>query len=611
MWYFNRSVFKKITVFTTVLFSLLLCSGSGSVGVVGLQEKLPADQINDQTRNPDEYYVSYNSFSEFLVANPNGANDIVRDSSSFNYKSLVETKFDLKFRFFDMRNQTEAEVVQASANVIAASETNFAANATILVTKTDDPSVVIFAGVTDANGVIQGSATIPIALSSIKVTIYKEGYQQRTAIIENIANLSTVSRTMSLAMTVETLDLFAYEDSDGDFIPNVYDAFPYDSTRAFRIDAGAQRFLSVAFEDNYPGLGDGDYNDFLARYNVTQILNPQNKIVELSGSVEAVARVAGYDHRFGIIINFPGASAQVTILNADDQGQNDTSVTTAVSDFADMTIWTNTKQAFTRVGGVTPDSEDSKGHLAFFSIKFDTPIDPQIVDNAPYDPYLYIHNTTYDVHLLGKPPLVNTNNPSGTLSSGFRDGNGYPRALLVPLDWSYPKEGQDIEGAYANFIPWRESGGQTNSNWYFTPTAGKVIEQPAENFIYSEYVAQATIPASLNGGVTEAVQYSFSFDRNVSLLSSKDPRYVYKGIYAYDLVSKLFTINYTTVELRDLSCFECAPLATYPATSFAIDDSYKSFEVTEMSNDFVKAKRLSDGTELIFDRRSTFAPVDE
>ena len=115
------------------------------------------------------------------------------------------------------------------------------------------------------------------------------------------------------------------------------------------------------------------------------------------------------------------------------------------------------------------------GRRAYFKIHFDTPVDPQRIDRAPYDPYLKVkrrRKSLYDIHLAGKEPLPNSQNPKR--DNGFRDANGYPWGLLVPDDWLPPMEKRHIQTAYLNFSPWRESRGREDTDWYLHPEPGQV-----------------------------------------------------------------------------------------------------------------------------------------
>lgn len=97
---------------------------------------------------------------------------------------------------------------------------------------------------------------------------------------------------------------------------------------------------------------------------------------------------------------------------------------------------------------------------------------------APYNPYLVIENPNLsyapDVHLIGKAPLADSENPPEV--TGFRDEDGFPRALLVPDNWMPPTERTHIETAYSDFALWRESLGATNSDWYLYSDAEHIVD---------------------------------------------------------------------------------------------------------------------------------------
>ena len=48
-----------------------------------------------------------------------------------------------------------------------------------------------------------------------------------------------------------------------------------------------------------------------------------------------------------------------------------------------------------------------------FRLIFSTPIPPSSIDRAPYDPYIYVYNTGYDIHLIGEDPLPGSGKSSG------------------------------------------------------------------------------------------------------------------------------------------------------------------------------------------------------
>ena len=118
-------------------------------------------------------------------------------------------------------------------------------------------------------------------------------------------------------------------------------------------------------------------------------------------------------------------------------------------------------------------TKDSIGRATVCTITFEEPyVDPATFTGAPYDPYLYIWNTGYDVHLIGRESLPNVplydvqNNLPGDT---FQDANGFPWALLVPMGWESPAETQYIGDAYPLFDSWRESFGTEVPSWYLYP----------------------------------------------------------------------------------------------------------------------------------------------
>ncbi|HPP88927.1 MAG TPA: LruC domain-containing protein, partial [bacterium] len=69
-----------------------------------------------------------------------------------------------------------------------------------------------------------------------------------------------------------------------------------------------QHYYTLAFEDLYPNVGDGDYNDFVCDYNVERILNSNNQITQIKLSSKALARGAGYTHKFKVKLKINGSA---------------------------------------------------------------------------------------------------------------------------------------------------------------------------------------------------------------------------------------------------------------------------------------------------------------
>jgi len=417
-------------------------------------------------------------------------NDVLRTGSgTFDFETLLPVAVDLTVIPVDASgaavNSNEAPIVVSLSN-IAGHE--------------------VYRGMADSSGRFQTEVQLGSAPEEITLSVAAPGFNARHIAIRNMVGYRTIRRTILLHRPdgVSAQAIVKLKDSDNDTVPDVYDAFPDDPERAFRNRVPADQMLTVAFEDNFPEVGDGDFNDFIARYNVVEVRNANNRPVELHGSVEAIARVAGYDHRFGILFDHPGLATNFQVTEFDGEGSEIGTRTGNGTSRSNVVIFESTVAAFDRPGGVTvdngyPDRLNSLGHSATFTVAFenggavpqqnDGTVSVQAVKekepakkgvkkgtlNAPpYDPYLYIHDTTFDVHLIGQRSLPKTsNNPED--SDGFLDDNGYPRGLLVPVDWSYPIELTHIADAYPDFAGWRDSGGTANPDWYLHPSASHVI----------------------------------------------------------------------------------------------------------------------------------------
>jgi LruC domain-containing protein len=114
-----------------------------------------------------------------------------------------------------------------------------------------------------------------------------------------------------------------------------------------------------------------------------------------------------------------------------------------------------------------------KGHRFSFDITLNTPIGLGQLGTPPFDPYIYVHDTQYEIHRAGQAPVLPySRNVTDGLTS-FKDPSGYPFAMILPEDWRTPVELEDLGAAYPDFLNFVTSGGSSNAGWYQTPAPGK------------------------------------------------------------------------------------------------------------------------------------------
>ena len=218
--------------------------------------------------------------------------------------------------------------VELELNVAPHESTPEAAN--IIVTLHDEQGNLVYTGRVQPDGSLTTILQLPAAPEDMTLTLHAHGFETRKVVIRDMVRYSKIDRHMSILSTGLNAKGTTLLDSDGDLIPDIYDAFPNDPDRAFSNRIPAEESLTVAYEDLFlrAQAGDADYNDFIAGYFITEITNSSGQIIELQGEVTAVAKIAGYNHLFGIMIDYFEGSALLNVDYIDFSGNSQHSVTT-------------------------------------------------------------------------------------------------------------------------------------------------------------------------------------------------------------------------------------------------------------------------------------------
>lgn len=266
-------------------------------------------------------------------------------------------------------------------------------------------------------------------------------------------------------------------DTDLDGVANVFDEYPDDSDRAFRSTFPAGDVMGfIAFEDSYPGVGDGDFNDFVTAFSYEYIYDATGKVKDVEMQFQVAARGATYDHLFGVMIDAPANGS----FYLKRYNKYDVLIKDEVSGFGpgamDIEVFPSTKEAmldsdYGLTGGFANTAHHTTdpvfGDYANVKLTFATPVETTNLDSAPFNPYIYVKETEQDIHLPGELRQQNSQNTSEF--SNFIDANGYPFAMVLPASWGYPLEKVLIDDVYPDFTAWRESGGALSSDWYTKP----------------------------------------------------------------------------------------------------------------------------------------------
>ncbi|HML84069.1 MAG TPA: LruC domain-containing protein, partial [Bacteroidales bacterium] len=274
-------------------------------------------------------------------------------------------------------------------------------------------------------------------------------------------------------------------DDDNDGIPNNLDDYPTDPERAFNNYYPAKNtYGTLAFEDLWPGKGDYDFNDVVVDYNVNQVTNAQNKVVDVNPTYVLRARGASFQNGFGFQLNLlPSGVASVTGQRLTDNLVNlNANNTEAGQSKAVIMVFDNGSSILPYGGGnaigtnttpgapwVTPDTIRMNIHLT-------TPILASAFGYPPYNPFIFTNgNRSKEVHLADKAPtdladlsLFGTAQDDSNPATGkyYKTKNNLPWAIHLTERFVYPNEKTPTNTGYNYFNQWAESGGTLYTDWY-------------------------------------------------------------------------------------------------------------------------------------------------
>jgi LruC domain-containing protein len=278
-----------------------------------------------------------------------------------------------------------------------------------------------------------------------------------------------------------------FKDIDGDGVGDTRDEFPNDPTRAFSSYTPSKTtFATLAYEDLWPSRGDYDFNDLVVDYQVQEIYNANNQVVDIK--LKSVVKAVGASFKNGWGFQLPVAPS--TVKKVSGQSLKNNYITTSANGTeagqtkAVIMVFDNAFDKIKRVGAdfvnTVQNQPHSVGDTMSVTVEFNSPIASSVLGNAPYNPFLVVNfERGKEIHLPNQAPtdkadakLFGTSHDRSnpTKNTYYKNWKNLPWAIHLPVSFDYPYEKKEILSGHLNFSKWAESGGTQFADWYLDKT---------------------------------------------------------------------------------------------------------------------------------------------
>jgi LruC domain-containing protein len=266
-------------------------------------------------------------------------------------------------------------------------------------------------------------------------------------------------------------------------------------------------WATLAFEDNWPLVGDYDMNDLVVHYRLSSY-DAEGSLMRIKIEGEIVAIGASYHNGFafrlpGLLRNEVNTSRLSFKINGVEQSVSplETGKDEAIFIIADdlwdfVTSGEDCKYYRTEVGC------GSNIQMTFsLEIPMEANINKANVAGFPYDPFIFSsagHERNYlfgeapgrrfEVHLKNQAPteafqtnfLGRGDDASDANNAEYYiNVNGMPWAINSPYEWEHPVEYMDIKYAYPDFHSFVTSSGALNIDWF-------TVEKSVSNNVFKQ-----------------------------------------------------------------------------------------------------------------------------
>lgn len=253
-------------------------------------------------------------------------------------------------------------------------------------------------------------------------------------------------------------------------------------------------WATLAFEDNWPLVGDYDMNDVVVHYRLSSYDVAGTLMrVKIEGQVVAI----GASYHNGFAFRLPGllrsevdTNRLVFKINGVVQSAlpleegKDEAIFIVADDLWDFVTSGETCKYYRTEAGC-----GSSIQMTFsLEIPMEANVSKDNVADFPYDPFIFSsegHERNYvfgeapgrrfEVHLKNQSPteafqtnFLGRSEDASDADNGeyFINANGMPWAINIPYEWKHPVEYMDIKYAYPDFHSFVTTSGELNVDWF-------------------------------------------------------------------------------------------------------------------------------------------------
>lgn len=273
----------------------------------------------------------------------------------------------------------------------------------------------------------------------------------------------------------------------------------------------SNNFVTLAYEDNWPHLGDYDMNDVVMAFRTRRFIDSNNRVVRYDVEGHLLALGASYHNGFAIQLDGV-ATANVNqsmmrfelngVLQTTSALEENLATEDAVIVVLDD-LWDGVRQSsnstclyFRTEAGCLENQQ----MVFLISVPLIESIPAESSPENLLNPFIFATPDLYhgddiglhpgrglEIHLKNNKvsPRFNSvflgmSDDESDIENGltFLSANNMPWAIEMPTLWSHPYESVDIVDAYPNFDDYVESNGQSQVTWYMRSQAqqGLVID---------------------------------------------------------------------------------------------------------------------------------------